>query len=278
MGGYTYDLNAGTITLQLPNDYDGEMGTITCDATGYWNNITDFFWFLLTVINSIPEDNINVASFNTFCAKRNLFGSYWFSGQDDSATIITLLKWTHDFFFFIRPSGEYYIRVLTSDVPTNTPIAWNEDYIHWEMNQRSDQAWATVSGQYNAYYDPNVVLNSTATDANAIREYGIQRTLTINWEQLYTTQTDADLVVASRLAIVKKPLTVVKATLPQWALLLNPTDKIYINKMIVDSEGVERTVYNMAVFVILSVEKDLSSATATIEAVQSFAALYWVKT
>jgi len=271
---YTKDLNAGTITMLTGAATDEILVT----ATGNLSNFVDLIYFVLTVIQRILSDGINIKSLNDLKAKRVLAFGRWYSEQVSIREFLAAWKLAAQFFFFLRSDGVYVARVLTQEgSPTYERPFFKEDLSGWSIKTATDQAYAGVAVKYRSTqaigtdrYAPNV-------ESRPTWECEIRSELTLELVP-WTTDTDAAYLVDKYGDIFKAPPEFVDSGLPAHALFLEPADLIYLWLTVKDNEGVVRTIYSGTAFFVLTIEKDVAGGRAQISAVKALPAYSWTKT
>lgn len=267
---WTHNLTNGTITLLTGTAAD----VITCDATGYFSNFADWLYFVLTSVQGISEESVNYRSIIDMKSVRtSLTFARWYSEQVGIREALDAIKRSQNFYFFPRSDGTYYTRIITSTTPSDAPYFYNEDFQGFERWFDVDQCVATVTVQYTPYNDLDLESIAVNTESRPGWERGVKADLAL--EVLETTAADAATLAAMYGNILYGPPEMIRVTLPAPAVFLEPTDKIYISKSIVDADGTTRTIYTNTVFIVFNIEKNLNDLTATIEAVKYSGLYVW---
>jgi len=283
---WTYDLSAGTITLLTGSPTD----TILCSAASYRFNaalaptyqVWDWLWIVMTAVQGIPEDSINLKGFLTANAKRVLLLSKWYSGQISIRDVANAIMRSGQAFFFLRSDGQYFLRVLESVVPSDAPHFYDEDF-------RGFESWFDTDGTYMSVTASFVHSGyGTASPPGGLEHTAINIENRPEWERgikgdfpldlIQTIDSEAALLAGRLGDILMYPPEMIKVNLPAQAIFLEPTDKIYISKTIVDADGVIQTQYAADIFIVLEIEKNLNECRATITAIKSRTTFYWEET
>lgn len=274
---WDHDLAAGTIQV-YPDIHAAHAGPVTANATGYWSAAqwVDWLYFVLWAMNVGSEDDINIKSFNTLRTNRVFSFRCKYEEQSGIDALITQLKSSANFFFFIRPNGECMVVVLESAVPADAMHFYDEDFKSFELYDDVAQGYYSVTMKYRDPADPKAERTATAERPRAGWEHGLKNELTL--DMLECSGAEAAIVAGRYADILQRPLPMLKVSLPAQALFLEPGDKIYVSHKITDSDGAVQTVFSEQVFIIFGIEKNLDEARATVTAVKSFPELYWAKT
>jgi len=272
--GVWWSENLATGTFTLLRSREGQW--VKCDATGYFTDWVDWLWFALTEINGTSPDMINYRSLLDLKAVRGgLTLARWYGDQANIRDALNQLKRSAQFFFFTRRTGEFYARALVSSVPSDTQRFYNEDLTGFSVIQETSNTYFSISVRYRNQSTPDSEKYAVVEESRADYEYGAKESIVI--DMMETTDADAANMAGYYADILKKPLETIRVTLPAQALFLDPTDKIYISKSIVDNDGTTRTLYSDQVFVIMAIDKDLNSCKATVTAIKSDTAFYWTE-
>jgi hypothetical protein len=271
VGVWTHNLETGTV--QIDREFTGGF---SCDATGYYSDWVDWLWFVLTKINGTSEDLLNYRSFLDLKAARGgLTLARWYGDQVSVRDVLNQLKQSAQFFFFSRPNGEYFARALDLSVPNGIQRFYNEDLTGLSVSQSTSDIYYSTAVRYREQSAPKSEKYAVVSENRADYEHSAKNAIVI--EMMETVDADAVIMVGKYADILKKPLEVVRVTLPARALMLEPTDKIYLTKSIIDNDGTTRTIYSDQVFIIMEIEKNLNACTATVTAVKSDADFYWTE-
>jgi len=278
------DLNNGEFTVSAAL---AEGDVITCDAFGlkcdfedstFTHLPADFLYFLYVTLNGISKYRLDMASLHDLKTNRVLICGKWISEETDSIDFLIELKKTGIFQTYVRLDGTIVFHRYSDTVPDDAPHYYNEDYVEKPREEEdTDQCFKEVTIKscyrpYGAYYEYEEV----AREDNAEWNHKEKERLTI--ETILQTQFQARNLRDNILSMVKIPPSVISATLKSSALLLNPTDKIYLNYTEKDSEGNDITIYDEEVVRILSTDKDLNAGHVQITAMKDVADFFWTIT
>jgi len=281
---WSKDLDNGELTVSAAL---AEGDIITCDAQGlkcdfedstYTDLPADFLYFLYVALNGISKYRLDMASLFDLKTNRLLVCGKWISEETDSPDFLTEMKKTAIFQTFIRLDGMIVFHRYSSDVASDAIHYHNEDYIEAPIEMEStDQCIKEVAIKscykpYGAYYEYEEVASEDATEWNHKEKGRLMR------ETILQTQFQAQILGANILSMGKNPPSIIHATLPSSALLLNPCDKIYLNHSKKDSEGNEVVIYDEEAVRILSLDKDLNIGHVGITAMKDVADFNWVIT
>jgi hypothetical protein len=280
---YTVDLTAGTFTITSdPGDTE-----ITCDAKGikmdWMTGAYDYsylphalFKFLYVDLGGTSKELINWASLLSLYATRKLICCAWISEDMEIRELLRLLRISSICQTYTLPNGEIYFRALLSAIPGDTQRFGNEDFLTPpEFTQDTDQCYKKIVGR--GRQDPTSGewhKEATTTANTALWQHGVKREFEVD-TILYTEFQLAYDLVPNYSDMLKIPLFTLKVKLPAQALLLNPTDKIYVSYSFLDADGEEITVCTNQVFIVFDIEKNINDATATVLAVKDYDKLYW---
>jgi hypothetical protein len=281
---YTVDLPNGEFTVSAAIN-EGDI--ITCDALGlkcdfedssYAYLPADFLYFLYVQLNKVSKYRLDMASLHDLKTNRLLLCGKWIGAEMDSIDFLIELKKTGIFQTYVKLDGTIVFHRYSDTVPSDAPHYYNEDYVEKPTEEEdTDQCFKEVAIKscykpYGAYYEYEEIAGEDGTEWN----HKEKERLTL--PTLLQTQFEARNLRDNILSMVKIPPSVIWATLKSSALLLNPTDKIYLNYTEKDSEGNETTVYDEEVVRILSLEKDLNTGHVRIKAMKDVADFYWIIT
>lgn len=297
-GTYNYPLAdvsnvwIGGVAKSLPGDWDHnttfvilvkspENQAVTAGAQGCFSSYADFLFFMLDRINetnywAAALDLVNRKGLISLKAKRVLSLNRWYADQISIREVINQFKRSANFFSYTRGNGELFFRVLETGVPAGAQHFTTEDLSDWTIEQDTRKAFASVTVRYRPYNALQNFKTATAGEDRADWEHGVKQDFSL--EVLETTDADAELIAAKYAAILKNPPTIVKVTLPAPALFLEPCEKFYITKTVVDAKGAEQTIFSDEVFIVLGVEKDLNSCQAKVTAIRDDPSFYWEET
>jgi hypothetical protein len=280
---YNYNLGAGIFTLFA----DPGQSIITCDAKGLVMDFDTFVYnnsyvpgtmlkFLLRDLNNIPVDRINLASLYNLRLKRNLSCGLWIKDATDSANILTLLKNTGAFHFFMLPNGEYFARILEDTVPADAPHFYTHDIKRFSSYQNIDQCYQNIIIKYKKSEIDGVFQEYKAVSDRADWEHGAKKTF--EFETCLNTTFQSEDLGDNYRAMLKHPFNVVSISIGAEGLLLNPTDKFYLTYVETGADGVEVTIFSDKVFIITDITKNVNDLTAEIIAVENVPRLFWTIT
>ena len=281
---YTVDLNNGEFTVSAAL---AEGDIITCDARGlkcdfedstYAYLPADFLYFLYVTLNGVSKYRLDMASLHDLKTNRLLLCGKWLYAETDSTDFLIEMKKTAIFQTYVRLDGTIVFHRYSSDVASDAPHYYNEDFIGKPTEEEdTSQCFKEVAIKscykpYGAYYEYEEVDDTDETEWN----YNEKGRLT--HATILQTQFQARNLRDNILGMVKIPPSVISLTLTSSALLLNPTDKVYLNYTEKESSGNDVTVYDEEVVRILSLDKDLNTGHVRITAMKDVADFYWIIT
>lgn len=271
---YTKDLNAGTITMLTGAVTDEILVT----ATGNLSNFVDLIYFVLTVIQGVPPDALNIKSLNNLKAKRVFMFARWYSEQQSIREFLDAWKLAAQFFFFLRSDGVYYARVLEQEgSPTYERPFFNEDLKEIEVRSATDQAYASVAVKYRNSSAINTERYAPNVESRPIWEREVRSEIGLDLVP-WTSDADAAYLAGKYGDVFMAPPEIFSASLPAHALFLEPTDLIYLWKSVKDNDGTIRMLYSGTAFFVFEIEKDIAGGRAKITAYKALPAYSWSKT
>jgi len=281
---YTTDLPNGEFTVSAAL---AEGDVITCDAEGlkcdfedstYAYLLADFLYFLYVQLNGISKYRLDMASLLDLKTNRLLLVGKWLSGDIASLDFLIEMKKTGIFQSYVRLDGTIVFHRYSSDIANDAPHYYNEDFIGKPIEtEDTSQCFKEVAIRScykpnGAYYEYEEMTDEDETEWN----HEEKNRLTL--DTILQTQFQAQDLRDNVLSMMKNPPSVIELTLRSSALLLNPTDKIYLNYTEEDSKGDEITIFSEEVVRILSLDKDLNAGHAKITAMRDVSDFNWTIT
>jgi len=282
---YTVDLTNGEITLVCAW---AEGDVITADVSGididFWGDSNEVFYpanwlyFLYVVLNGVSKYRLNIASLVAMNAERKLGIGKWVLDEIDSLDFLIEIKKSAIIQTYVGLDGTIHFVYYTADVASDAPHYHNEDYIEEPREEEdTDQTFKeiVVKGQYR-YNDGYYVHEKEAVSNQT--EWNHREKMYLPFESLITLATQCQDLADNFSTMVKNPPGIIGTTLPSSALLLNPTDKIYLNHSKKDDDGNEVTIFDETVCRILSLEKDLNTGHVRVRAIRDVSDFFWTIT
>ena len=281
---YSEDLNNGEFTVSAAI---AEGDTITCDAQGlkcdfedstYAYLLADFLYFLYVTINGVSKYRLDLPSLLDLKANRILNCGKWIGSEMGSVDFAIEMKKTGVFQTYVRLDGTIVFHAYSSDVASDALYFYNEDYVVKPQEEEdTEQCFKEVAIKScykpnGGYYEYEEVAEEDATEWN----HNEKERLTL--ETILATQFQARDLRDNYLNMVKNPPSVITFTLKSPALLLNPTDKVYLNYTEVDDAGDTITIFDDEVVRILKLVKDLNTGYVQVTAMRDNADFNWTIT
>jgi hypothetical protein len=274
---YTKNLNAGTITLvNDPGD-----GTITVNAHGikcqydfsdgsttstFSENVADILFFILTELNDIEIEDIDLDSFDALQTQRTQRLGWYLSKATKTLEFVRTLQLSALFHFIPALDGRFIVRYYDRDTPSDALRFKNQHYFDFSLLEDTESCFQSVVLQYDR--DPTKdewkVLKKTWAETGY--KYSEFSTLTIS--TALVDATEALNLMNFYVAIVKFPGDKLVAGLSPKSLELIPGDKAYFSRSIVDGHGDTVTILDDAVYLFLSVVKNINQAKTKIIALE----------
>ena len=281
---YTVDLNNGEFTVSAAI---AEGDIITCDALGlkcdfedstYAYLPADFLYFLYVTLNGISKYRLDMASLFDLKTNRLLLCGKWLCAETASTDFLIEMKKTAIFQTYVRLDGTIVFHRYSSDVASDAPHYYNEDYVV-KPTEEEDTSQCFKEVAVRSCYKPNTAYYEyEETGSTDETEWNHKEKECLTIDSILQTQFQARTLRDNILSMAKIPPSVINLTLRSSALLLNPTDKIYLNYSEKDSNENDVTVYDEEVVRILSLNKDLNTGHVQVTAMKDVADFYWVIT
>jgi hypothetical protein len=269
---YTVNLALGEFTLVAdPGD-----SVITCKAKGAKCSIeggtysalgADILFHVLTVLNSspVPKSMINLRSFLDLRTFRTQALAAYLTEQTAVTDFIRMLQNSNVFHLIPLLNGtfgafRYAVGVTGAETRIN-----QLDMASFTLSYDTAPVRKTVVVKYGQDPGTGNWLAISATDPNIGLRYDQAEILEI--ETLLTSASDAAILAAFFLRLIRSPEKRVAGSVPALLLGHRPAEKIVISKVIRDGEGVNQTVLAAEVYRALTLVKNAGPATVDVEAV-----------
>ena len=281
---YTTDLNNGEFTVSASLS-EGDI--ITCDAQGlkcdfedssYAYLLADFLYFLYVTLNQVSKYRLDMPSLLDLKTNRVLAVGKWLSEETPSLDFLIEMKRSGIFQTYLRPDRKIVFHRYSSDIPSDAPHFYNEDFVEKPIEEEdTDQCYKYVCVRscykpYGGYYEYE------ESDFIPDTEWNHKKKGTLTLDTILSTQFQARDLRDNILEMVKSPPSTISMVLKSAALLLNPTDKIYITYEEKDSDGNAISIFDEEVVRILEIEKDLNMGHVRITAMKDNSDFSWTIT
>lgn len=269
-GEYTLDEANGQFTL----DDDPGSVKVTCDIQGiaisyfgggaaYSENVADILYYVLHVLNEIPDVSLDQTSFDVLRAARTQKIAWYIDSLIDTMDFVRILQQSALFHLLPMLTGKYGVFYFTTG-ESGLPQFRNEDIAVLSLLQKTDACFKTVRVKYKKNFTTNEWLATDTTEEKAEWRYRVKGTLEI--ETALIDKNEAEILAEIYLLSVRAPQKEIGADLPPLLLNRIPTEKFIISKTVRTLQE-EIDVFEDEVYRILSLDKDLGWCRAQTRAV-----------
>ena len=274
---YTVDLHNGEFTLL----FDPGDGEITCDAKGikdgfdfsaspfgaatgvYSENVADHLFFVLHILNGIPESELNMLSFYELQTARTQKVA-WLLDQDTATMDFNrLLQQTSLYHFLPLVDGTFAARYYRKSVPVGTLELRDYDHKDFKKERPDDGVFRDIFLKYAKDPTTGIFKQLIHTEATTEQRYKTKESYTV--ETALRDDAEAAAVLAFYVALLKSPPTKIETSISMIGRLLIPTDKLYVNRK-VQADGHEVIISADDVYVILEARKNLAEGRVAVRA------------
>lgn len=274
---YTVDLNAGTITL-LDNPRDGE---ITVDAQGiecqydfatglptgvFSENVADILFFILTELNNIPIDKIDLSTFDDLQTARTQRLGWYLNEEQPTDDFIRLLQTSATFHFMPTLDGRFMVRYYDRAISADSLVYQNYSYKNFKILEDTDSTFQFVVLRYDKEPSTDNWLIINDNEVETSYKHNEKTTLTI--DTALVNSAEAEALALFFINLIKDPPDKVSAEVEVESMRSIPSDKAYFNRSIKNMEGEEVTILENEIYLILEVKKNIQTARVNIMAIK----------
>jgi hypothetical protein len=252
----------------LKIEYDFTTGSLVSPNT-FSENVADILYFVLHVLNQIPVSEIELIDFDDLQSTRTQRLGWYLRDLTETIEFVKLLQRTSIFYYIINVDGEHTVKYYRRSTTGNEIVFQNNDYTKYKFNAGTNSVFKTVIIKYakSAMEDEYSVF-SISDDRIS---YIYQEESTLNSDTGIVTalvaQSEVEAVAEFYMSLVERPPARVSiSTINTQALDLIPTDKIRLNRSVIDSLDNEITIHEDEIYSIISRRSNLRSMTTDITA------------
>jgi hypothetical protein len=263
---WTSDDANGEFTLLA----DPAGSEITCDARGiqcgynfdsglstgaFSENVADILYFILTELNGIDIDNIDLDSFQDLQNQRTQRIAWLLDEAMQTLDFVRILQSSAIFHFIPDLSGNYTVQYYDRAVSDDAKLFRDDDYSvdSFQLSEDTETAFKIVVVQYDKDPTTGDFKEETISDDMVDAKYSEVNTLTV--QTALVNQTEAQNLLDFYNQLVDMPGDKLEGEVTPEAFELKPSDKARFTKIVNNI-----TVLDAEVYTILELRKDLNSA------------------
>jgi len=279
---YRTYLEAGLIVLTVnPGD-----DAITCNAHGlkieydfttgdlvtpnvFSENTADILYFILHELNNIPTADINISDLDTFQGIRTQRLGWYLAELTESIEFIKILQKSSLFHYVIDVNGQHTIKYFRRSLSGDEITLQNGDYKTYQYKPGTDGVFKTVVIKYEKAAMADEYLSYSITNNGVSYIYKDETTLSSDNGIItaLVSLSEVQTVAEFYSSLVELPPAKVSITSINTSLLDKiPTEKIILNRTVIDDFGNTITIHDEDIYAIISRKSNLKSMTTNIEA------------
>ena len=247
----------------LKIEYDFTTGALVAPNT-FTENVADILYFTLTVLNKIPVASCNISDFGNLQTARTQRLGWYLKELTDTIEFAKLLQRSSIFHYIINVNGEHTVKYYKRSISADAVHLRNGDYGKYEYSPGTKSVFKRIVLKY-AKHPMSSEYSIYTYDKDSV-EYIYGETRTLGGDGIITalvTEAEIEALAIFYSSLVESPPAKVNITTITPAIFSNiPTDKVYLNRSVINDEGTEISIHDDEIYAIISHRKNLKNMTS----------------